>query len=82
MPVQDLNAVRQELPRHIAATRAERGCRVFEVTELGTPPGRFSVVEEFASREAFESHQQRVAKSHWGKVTARALSNYAITQTN
>jgi len=80
VPVEDLSAVRKELPGHIEATLAEKGCVVFEVAEVRGSPGRFTVYEEFSNRVAFEHHQQRVATSTWGKVAARATRHYSISE--
>ena len=53
VPESDLAAVREALPRHMAATKAEPGCIVFSVKEHEREPGRFEVYEEFESKEAF-----------------------------
>ena len=80
VPVEDLAAVRQELPIHIAATLAESGCLAFEVVEVPGTPGSFSVYEVFSSRGAFELHQRRVAGSRWGQVAAGATRHYSISE--
>ncbi len=80
VPAADLNDVTGELPNHIRLTREEDGCIVFEVTQDAAITGRFNVYEEFSSEETFSLHQQRVDRSHWGKITARVVRNYAITK--
>ena len=80
VPADILDAVRAELPRHIELTLAEDGCIVFKVEEDEETPGRFSVYEEFSSREAFELHQHRAAASRWGEVTAGATRHYSVSE--
>ncbi len=76
VPDTDLHAVRRELPLHLAQTRAEPGCRVFDVTPHPHDPNRFDVYEEFASEAAYEAHQARMKGSRWGRVTARVDRHY------
>ena len=80
VPATALEAVRLELPHHIAATLQEEGCIAFDVTEAVERVGRFNVYEEFISREALEYHQQRVGRSRWGEVSATAQRYYAIEE--
>lgn len=80
VPLVDLDAVRQELSSHIEATLAENGCITFEVVESAERAGRFTVYEEFSSRETFELHQERVANSRWGQVAASATRYYTVTE--
>ena len=79
VPESDLDAVSAELPTHIAATRSEPGCLVFEVTASSEQIGRFEVYEEFTDATAFEHHQRRVAESQWGRVTQNVSRHYTIT---
>ena len=58
----------------------EKGCITFEVAESAERAGRFTVYEEFSSREAFELHQERVANSRWGQVAASATRYYTVTE--
>lgn len=80
VPDQELQAVREELPVHIAATKAEPGCLVFRVEEDPNQPGRFEVYEEFVSREAFDAHQERVRASDWGQISKNAERSYSIEE--
>ena len=76
----DLIAVRQSLPLHIEATRAETGCLVFKVDEDSSEPGRFNVYEEFESRKAFEKHQARARESDWGRICRNVERHYEIEE--
>lgn len=78
VPDCDVANVRQALPVHIAATRAEKGCIVFNVEEHATEAGRFEVYEEFETPAAFKLHQKRVRESNWGSVTKNVTRHYVI----
>lgn len=80
VPDEDMDAVRRELPIHVERTRAEPGCRAFEVAPSESDPNRFDVYEEFVSREAFEAHQARVERSRWGQVSSRVERRYVIVE--
>lgn len=73
-----LPAVRDELARHIALTREEAGCLVFEVSQDEENRNRFNVYEEFCDRSAFRLHQARVSDSEWGRITAGVERHYRI----
>ena len=74
----ELIAVREALPIHIKATRAEKGCIVFNVVEHMMEIGRFDVYEEFETSDAFRFHQNRVQKSEWGVVSKNVVRHYRI----
>ena len=78
VPIEDLEAIEAALANHIALTRNEPGCLIFEVNADTSDPCRFNVYEEFTNRAAFEAHQQRVQASDWGKVTRGATRHYAV----
>lgn len=78
VPDADLEAVQQALAEHIALTRSEPGCRVFQVKADPTERGRFNVYEEFTDKSAFEAHRLRVQQSAWGKVSQHAQRYYQI----
>jgi len=78
VPTQDLPAVREALVDHIALTRSEEGCIVFDVTEHTEQLGRFEVYEEFVDSDAFAAHQARVKESHWGKVATNVSRHYSV----
>lgn len=67
----------QHLPLHIALTRAERGCLSFEVN-LTQDPLVWLVDEQFQDAASFQTHQQRVAASEWGKATAGIKRRYEV----
>ena len=80
VPETDLAAVQGELANHITLTRAEPGCISFSVTQDPDNPLRYNVEEEFESRSAFETHQDRVSNSYWGEVTRDVERHYTIQQ--
>jgi len=80
VPDADLICVRDALPLHCELTLAEPGCLVFRVNEDLNQLGKFAVYEEFINREAFETHQARVAASEWGKVSQSAERFYSIEE--
>ncbi len=73
----DLEAVTKELDNHIALTRAEEGCLIFEVSQDPDHLFRFNVYEEFDSTESFRYHQRRVQSSAWGSIAANVNRNYS-----
>jgi autoinducer 2-degrading protein len=79
VPTADLPAVKNELTTHMALTKKENGCLVFEVSQDAENINRFNVYEEFTNRESFSNHQIRVGKSKWGAVTVNVERHYEIT---
>lgn len=67
----------EHLPAHLALTRAEAGCLVFEVTPTEDPLV-WSVDERFMDAAAYRAHQQRVAASAWGGATAGIERSYEV----
>lgn len=65
------------LPEHIERTLAETGCLSFTVTPSDDPL-IWTVEEHFEDRRVFELHQERVAGSEWGRVTADIERRYSI----
>lgn len=78
VPAADIVAVLDELPNHIALTRAETGCLVFDVSRDKADPLRFNVYEEFDSPASFQLHQQRVKTSAWGAITLQVQRHYTV----
>lgn len=78
VPPEDLEAVLTALQTHKALTHQEPGCLVFKVTQDPHIPNRFSVYEEFVDQQAFDTHQQRVKSSEWGKITHKVERHYQI----
>jgi GNAT superfamily N-acetyltransferase/quinol monooxygenase YgiN len=66
------------LPVHISLTRAEPGCRSFNVTTTSDPM-IWQVEERFEHAAAFEAHQERVASSAWGHATLGIERRYSVT---
>jgi quinol monooxygenase YgiN/ribosomal protein S18 acetylase RimI-like enzyme len=71
------DTVRDHLPLHLALTRAEPGCRSFNVTTTSNPL-MWQVEETFEHQAAFEAHQKRVASSEWGQATAGIERRYSV----
>ncbi|WP_241981186.1 GNAT family N-acetyltransferase [Cryobacterium algoritolerans] len=69
--------VREHLQLHLALTRAEPGCRSFNVTRTSNPL-MWQVEERFEHASAFEAHQERVATSEWGHATAGIERRYSV----
>ena len=81
VPQAELPDIIAALPEHIALTRREPGCRVFEVQQDAAQPDKFNVYEEFASREAFEAHQLRLSGSAWGQITQNVERHYQLVES-
>jgi autoinducer 2-degrading protein len=79
VPAEDMIEVKNELTNHIALTKQESGCLVFEVIQDSENPYKFNVYEEFTNRESFASHQDRVGKSRWGEIAVNVERHYEIT---
>ena len=67
------------LPAHLSLTRAEPGCRSFNVTTTSDPM-IWQVEERFEHVAAFEAHQERVASSAWGHATSGNERRYSVTE--
>ncbi|MDO6585935.1 antibiotic biosynthesis monooxygenase [Salipiger sp. 1_MG-2023] len=77
-PPERAQSVRDALPEHLRLTRAEPGCITFDVQE--SAPGVFDVSERFASRAAFDAHQQHAGQSAWAEITRGCPRDYAICE--
>lgn len=73
----DVAVVVQHLSRHVALTRAEVGCVSFCVT-VTDDPLVWQVDEWFRDAAAFRTHQDRVARSAWGRATVGIERRYTI----
>ncbi|MBO9405896.1 antibiotic biosynthesis monooxygenase [Shimia sp. R9_1] len=80
VPSDRQEAVAAALPAHIALTRAEPGCLSFEVTQDPAIAGRYTVLELFVDKAAFDAHQARASASDWATVTAGIPRHYQITE--
>ncbi len=78
VPQDQLDMVQEALVKHVRLTLEEPGCILFSVEQNDQNPLRFDVYEEFEDKVAFESHQQRVANSYWGRVTKDVERHYTI----
>lgn len=70
------------LPAHVAATRAEPGCLLFQVVADRCDPTRYLVAQRFATRAAFDAHQARAQSSNWGRATADLVRHYHLTDSS
>ncbi|MBX2810005.1 MAG: antibiotic biosynthesis monooxygenase [Cellvibrionaceae bacterium] len=77
---EDLSGIEAELPTHIELTLQEKGCLAFEVLQDPNNKNKFSVYEEFISKEAFKAHQARTKASKWGLVSANLEKYYHIKE--
>jgi len=78
VPDDKLSTVQVALKAHIALTREERGCIVFNVTQDSDDKNKFNVYEEFVDRESFAAHQARVSSSSWGELSKGLVRSYKI----
>lgn len=65
------------LAEHIALTRAEPGCRSFDVIAT-SDPFVWEVEEYFENEQTFRAHQERGAISGWGRLTAEIERRYSV----
>lgn len=82
VPASELSVVMAEMERHIASTRMEEGCIVFEITQDMENSNRFTVYEEFSSQQAFDLHQERVRNSRWGEVSRNVQRYYEVKKVS
>ncbi len=71
--------VAMALPAHMRLTQAEAGCIAFDVRPTEDPLV-WTVDETFASRAAFDAHQQRMAASDWAAQTKDITRDYVMTE--
>ena len=76
----DLPLVSEALPQHIALTRTEPGCLIFNVSQDSEDPNKFYVYEEFIDRAAFDAHQRRAAGTRWAVVAGKVETHYEISE--
>ena len=81
VPSSELPLVKEALNIHIALTREEAGCLIFNVIQNADNSQRFDVYEEYINKIAFESHQARVKQSPWGELTVNVERHYQIVET-
>ncbi|WKX26904.1 putative quinol monooxygenase [Tatumella ptyseos] len=77
--LEESQTVSHYLPEHQQLSRAEAGCLSFTVTQTADPLV-WRVEESFTDREAFASHQQRVADSLWGRKTVGIVRDYTLSE--
>ena len=79
VPAAELAKITVALEKHMALTREEPGCIVFEVVQDSEEPTMFTVYEEFVDQAAFDSHQNRVLASSWSEATKNVVRHYKVT---
>ena len=79
VPAVELAKITVALEKHMALTREEPGCIVFEVVQDSEEPTMFTVYEEFVDQAAFDSHQNRVLASSWSEATKNVVRHYKVT---
>lgn len=82
VPADRIEAVSAALVQHIALTRAEAGCRYFDVTPDPSIEGRYNVYEIFTERATFDFHQKRTGESPWAKVSAGIERHFVVTDVS
>lgn len=80
--LEEADRVASLLPEHIRLTRAEPGCKTFEVIRSMADPVRFAVREIFTSRADFEAHQTRALTTLWGRSTKGIPRDYVLTEAD
>ena len=80
IPDDDLTTVLDALPEHMALTKKEPGCLVFEVKQHSENANILEVYEEYESREAFTRHQVRTQASMWWEITQHCERQYTISE--
>lgn len=76
---EEATLVALHLPDHIRLSRAEPGCLSFDVTRT-VDPLLWQVEESFASRAAFEAHQERTRTSDWFARTGHIRRSYRLIE--
>ena len=76
----DLPRVLKALPKHVALTRAEQGCLIFNVSQDSENANKFYVYEEFVDRAAFAAHQRRSQGTRWATVTTEVERHCEISE--
>ena len=79
VPDSQLELIQAALTVHIALTRREKGCLVFEVSQDPQNINKFNVYEEFIDQLAFSAHQVRVAESDWGAASKHLVRDYQVS---
>jgi quinol monooxygenase YgiN len=77
--VDEVAAVRAHLADHLRLTRAEAGCRFFDISETDDPMV-FEVMESFVDRQALDAHQARTRDSAWFAATRGILRDFRIEE--
>lgn len=79
MTPEEVAAVQAHLATHIALSRAEPGCLVFEVTPTDDPM-IYEVMEAFRDRASFDAHQARTRASAWFEATKGILRDFRMEE--
>ncbi len=75
----EATVVRRHAPAHIAASRAEPGCLLFDLTPTDNPLV-WEVMESFRTRADFDAHQTRTRASDWFAATRTIMRDYLVEE--
>ena len=80
VPPENLETLREELPKHKAATLAEPGCLRFDVFQDLKNKYKFHVFEVFKSEKAFQAHKKRMQGTAWAKASQNIDRFYTVSK--
>lgn len=75
----DLTVIKTYLPDHIALSRAEPGCVIFEAVQT-TDPMVWQIDETYTDRTSFDAHQTRNRASIWWEMSQGLVRDFKITE--
>ncbi len=78
LTAEDLAVVDHYLPDHIRLSRAEPGCRSFEVRQSADPMV-WLLNESYADKTAFEAHQARNRASVWWEKSQGLRRDFTLS---
>lgn len=80
IPKDAIENVRDAMNAHIAATRLESGCIVFEINQDENEPETFHVFEQFKTKADFDNHQDLGKLREWGALAKDFKRAFTITE--
>jgi len=73
----DLALLSAHLSEHIHLSRAERGCKSFDITPTGRPL-IWAIDETFVDRASFEAHKTRTRSSIWWQKASHTERRFQV----
>lgn len=70
--------VRAELLKLVAATRTEAGCLQYDLHQDNGEPGRFLFFERWESRDLWQAHMQTPHLAAYRKATEGAIAEFTL----